>query len=1130
VDIASWLQSLGLERYEQAFLENAVSVEILPKLTADDLKEIGITAVGHRRVLLEAIASLQPGQDVVPTVTDLAASGVRAPIALTQPASPHQAERRQLTVMFVDLVGSTALAHRLDPEEMSGILLAYQDAVAGVVARFGGHVAKFMGDGVLAYFGWPRAHEDAAERAVRAGLITVGAVADLSMPAGSALMTRIGIATGLVVVGDLVGMGTAQEEAVVGDTPNLAARLQQSAQPGSVVISEATRRLVGGLFEVQEVAARLLKGFPEPLRAYRVLGESKAEGRFEALHGAGLAPLVGRAHELALVMERWERAKDGEGQVMLLTGEPGIGKSRLLRAVRENLVAGSYLPLNHYCSPFHQTSVLHPVIDLLERGAQFARDDAPSRRLDKLEKLLAQGTADVIGAAPLVAALLTIPAQGRYPPLSMSPQRQKERTLETLLDQLDGLSSRQPVLALYEDVQWADPTTLELLDLVIDRVRALSVLVIITFRPEFAPRWIGHAHVTLLSLTRLGRRQGAAIVENLTGGKTLPADVLEQIVERTDGVPLFVEELTKAVLELGLRKEEVGSYALAARLPSFAIPSTLQDSLMARLDHLAPVREVAQIGSAIGREFSHELLAAVVDLSGGELAGAMSQLAAAGLVFRCGAPTHPSYVFKHALVQDAAYSSLLIARRKQLHGRIAQILVDRFPETAAADPGLVAHHFSQAGLAEEAIEYHERAGRRAIGQSAVTEALAEFDRALERLRTLPPSRERHRRELGIQLALGSSHVAVHGFAAPATGDAYRRAAKLCEELGETRELFPVLYGLLLYHLYGAQLAQAKVVGERLLRLAKTTDDRGLLFFAHRAAGVSALPAGDFTEARFHLEQALELCDCVEHRTPAFIYAFDPRVVCLDYLARTLLPLGFPDQALSANDEAVREARLVSHPNSLALPLFFGGVVHQIIGDREGVEIRSRELAEIAADAGFILWQAGAMILSGWTRAEGGALEDGRREIKRGLDEWCATGAEYMMPYFLALLGQIELRADRPDAALLLIEEARNKVEQTGERWFEAEILRFEGEVLAAVGRLAEARKSLLRATDTAARQQAHLWELRAALSIARIDHDVDARERVKCLCATFSEGSGLPDLQAARALALDATPLISPRE
>jgi class 3 adenylate cyclase/predicted ATPase len=1120
VDISGWLRGLGLERYEQAFRDNAIDEKILPKLTADDLKDIGVTAVGHRRKMLEAIAALDAGDEGIPSP---AAESKIAPEPIPQSApSSIQAERRQLTVMFVDLVGSTALAHRLDPEEMGRVLRAYQEAVERVVIRFEGHVAKFMGDGVLAYFGWPKAHEDEAERAVRAGLAITMVVAELTSPAGTALVARVGIATGLVVVGDLVGKGAAQEQSVVGETPNLAARLQQVAKPGSVVISGSTRRLIGGLFEVQEVAAPALKGLPEALRAYCVIGEGQAEDRFEALHGAGLAPLVGRVQELALLLERWERAKDSEGQVVLLTGEPGIGKSRLLRALRENLANEAYLPLSQYCSLFHQTSALHPVIDLFERAAQFARDDGPCQRLDKLEGLLAQGTADVSEAAPLIAALLSIPADRRYPPLNISPQRQKERTLEILLDQLSGLSRREPVLALYEDVHWADATTLELLDGVIDRVRTLPVLVLVTFRPEFTPRWMGHApHVTLLSLSRLGRRQGAAMVEHLTGGKALPAEVLEQIMERTDGVPLFVEELTKAVLELGLLREEAGRYTLAGPLPLLAIPSTLQDSLMARLDRLAPVREIAQIGSVIGREFSHELLSAVTKLPDAELHGTMDQLVLTGLVFRRGAPTQVSYIFKHALVQDAAYNSLLISRRQQLHARIAQVLEERFPEIVTAEPEVLAHHFRQAGLAAKAAEYHEQAGRRAIARSAVTEALAQFRSALDLLQGLPRSKERLRRELAIHLALGSGHVSVHGFAARATGDAYRRASDLCEELGETRELFPVLYGLCLYHLYGAELPEAKSVAERLLKLAETTSDRGLLFFAHRAAGVSALPAGDFPQARFHLDRALAIYDPSEHRSPAFVYAFDPRVVCLDYLSRTLLPLGFPEQALAANDAAVCEARLVSHRNSLALPLFFGGVVHQILGDREGVEARSGELTRVAADAGFRFWQAGATILCGWSLADADDPESGRLEIERGVCEWRATGAEYMMPYFLALLAQVEVKAERPHTALPMLEDARTRVERTGERWYEAEIHRLEGEVLVTLDRLADAKSCFARALETAASQQARFWELRAAMSLARVSHGPAVRDRVVCLRAGFSEGFELPDLKAARLFATD---------
>jgi class 3 adenylate cyclase len=752
MEIGAWLRALGLGQYEQAFRDNAIDAEVLRELTGDDLKDLGVSLVGHRRKLLAAIAALRGG---AASSSSPSSRAEPAPPVAPSPASrAHKAERRHLTVMFVDLVGSTALASRLDPEEMREVIGAYQDTIAGEVLRFEGHVAKFMGDGVLAYFGWPRAHEDAAERAVRAGLAVTEAVARLRAPTGSSLATRIGIATGLVVVGDLVGEAEAQEQAVVGETPNLAARLQALARPGDMLIAERTRRLVGSLFELEELPAAVLKGLPEPVSAYRVLGEGEAEGRFEAMHGTNLAPLVGRAHELGLLFDRWERAREGEGQAVLLAGEPGIGKSRLVSAVRERLAHEPHTPLSYFCSPFHQTSALHPVIAQLERAAGFARDDDPPRRLAKLEALLAQATADVAGTAPLLAELLSIPTEGRYPPLGLSPQRQKERTLEALLDQLAGLARHRPVLAVYEDVHWADPTTLELLDRAVDRAQALPLLVVVTFRPEFAPRWTGRGHVTLLTLSRLGRREGAVLVGRVAGGKALPAEVLEQIVAKTDGVPLFVEELTKAVLEAGLLREEGERYVLEGPLPPLAIPDTLQGSLLARLDRLGPMREVAQIGACIGRVFNHELLAAVAPLGDNELREALAQLCGAELIFCRGTPPETTYAFKHALVQDAAYRSLLRGRRRQLHARIVEVLERDFPGTIEAEPEVLAQHCAQARLVGKAVGYWLKAGELAIRRSASAEAIAQLKKGLELVVGLPDDLARAGLELELWTALG----------------------------------------------------------------------------------------------------------------------------------------------------------------------------------------------------------------------------------------------------------------------------------------------------------------------------------------------------------------------------------------
>ena len=651
---------------------------------------------------------------------------------------PPAAERRQLTLVFVDLVGSTALAARLDPEDTREVVAAYQRAVAAELARYEGHVAKFLGDGVLAYFGWPAAHEDDAERAVRAGLAALSAVAGITPADGTRLAARVGIATGLVVVGDLIGEGSAREEAVVGETPNLAARLQALAEPGTVVIAERTRQLVGGLFELADLGSHAVKGLAEPVRAWRVVGEGVAESRFDARQAGAATLLVGREHELGLLLDRWARAKDGEGQVVLLSGEAGIGKSRLVRALRERLAGEPHTWLGQFCSPYHANTALHPVIGLLERAAGLRREDPTAVQLDKLEAMLGRAVDDAGEAAPVLADLLGIPAAERYPSLDLSPQQRKERTFQVLLDQLAGLAAQGPVLALYEDVHWADATTLELIGRVAERVQPLPVLALVTSRPGFAPAWAGHGHTTLLSLSRLGRQEGGAMIGRVAG-KALPPEVLAQVLARTDGVPLFVEELTRAVLESGLLRDEGDRYALAGPLPPLAIPSTLQDSLMARLDRLAPVKEVAQVAAVIGREFAFDLLEAVVP-PGGDLRAALDQLVAAELVFRRG---EAAYAFKHALVRDAAYESLLRGRRQQLHGRIAAALEERFPDVAAAQPELLAQHYAGAGLAEQATCYWLTAaevGPRTFRERRGGRARSEAGRCSGRCK---PSRSRH---------------------------------------------------------------------------------------------------------------------------------------------------------------------------------------------------------------------------------------------------------------------------------------------------------------------------------------------------------------------------------------------------
>src|SRR5450631_2966984 len=679
MDLRDWLRSLGLERYEAAFRENEIDETVLPGLTAEDLKDLGVGIVGHRRKLLDAITALRTDA----TAKDPSGDAVSSPPSATP---EDRAERRQVTVMFSDLVGSTALSARMDPEDFREVISAYQNSVAEAVGRFGGFVAKYMGDGVLVYFGYPHAHEDDAERAVRAGLEMVASVSALASPIS--LQTRGGIATGLVVVGDLIGSGASQEQAIVGDTPNLAARLQGVAEPNSVVIAEGTRRLLGNLFEFEDLGARDLKGIAEPVRAWAALRASSAEGRFEALHTVGLTALVGREEELELLLRRWSRAKTGEGQVVLLSGEAGIGKSRLTAALLERLATEPHTRLRYFCSPQHTDSAFYPIIGQMERAAGLAHDDKPQAKLDKLDAVLAQTSTSTQDAA-LFAEMLSLANDGRYPALQLAPEQRRQRTLEALTLQLAELARQQPVLMIVEDAHWTDPTSLEAFGRTVDRIKTLPVLLIVTFRPEFNAPWAGQSHVTSLALNRLGKREAAAIIARLAGNKALPADVLAEIVERTDGIPLFVEEMTKAVLEAeseGAARRTVA----AAPSPTLAVPASLYASLMARLDRLGSAKEVAQIGAAIGRELSHALLAAVVGKPEAELGSALDRLVAAGLLFRQGVLPHATYMFKHTLVQDAAYGTLLREPRRTLHARIAETLESQFAEIAGSQPEILA--------------------------------------------------------------------------------------------------------------------------------------------------------------------------------------------------------------------------------------------------------------------------------------------------------------------------------------------------------------------------------------------------------------------------------------------------------
>ena len=754
-EITNWLRGLGLEQFATAFLENDIDAKILLELTADDLIGLGVTSIGHRRKLLAAITTLRDGSPI----SD-------APITSTEPVrlggdagiGVSSAERRQLTVLFCDLVGSTALASRLDPEDLREVLGTYRAAVAEVVAGFGGYVAKYMGDGVLAYFGYPQAHEHDAEQAVRAGLALIDRVGRLENRA-TALASRVGVATGLVVVGDLIGSGEAQERAVVGETPNLAARLQEMAPANAVLVAESTRRLVGDLFDYHNLGAVNIKGLAEPVLASQVLSESTVESRFEALRSATLSPLVGRDEEVQLLLRRWAQAKDGEGQIVLISGEAGIGKSRIAAALQERLEAERPVRLRYFCSPHRRDSTLFPIIARLERAAGFTRDDTPAEKLDKLAALVSPSGDSDQETEAVFADLLGVPAGERYPPLPDDPRQKRERIFMALVRQLEDLAKHRPVLFLFEDAHWIDSTSLDLLDRIAERIRRLPVLMLVTFRPEFEPPWTGQAQVTSMILSRLGQRETKTLVGRVAGGKTLPVEILDRINEHADGIPLCIEELTRTLLEGNLLREENGQYILAGPLPTLAIPSSLHDSLMSRLDRLGPAKEVAQIGAVIGREFSYDMVKVVAHHPDDRLRDALNQLVEAGLIFCRGGPPQTSFVFKHALVQDAAYGTLLRGRRQELHAGVAKALeVQAAPalgEEASVGEraALLAHHWLRAEEWERALNYTLETAERARKLFARTEAINHYWQALELMERLPHTSDRSRVHCDIILSL-----------------------------------------------------------------------------------------------------------------------------------------------------------------------------------------------------------------------------------------------------------------------------------------------------------------------------------------------------------------------------------------
>jgi class 3 adenylate cyclase/predicted ATPase len=1034
-----------------------------------------------------------------------------------------QGERRQVTVLFSDLVGSLAISSQLDPEELHELIRAYRRACAGVVERFNGYVAQYLGDGMLAYFGFPAAHEDDAERAVRAGLGIVEAVERL-MPTRRRvpLAVRVGIATGLVVAP--TGVAAGEDSIVIGETPNIAARLQDLAPPNAVVIGPQTQRLLSDRVVCEDLGSHVLKGAARPVHVWRVVRLDEALSRFEAVHRLGLTPLVGRDEEIDLMCRRWAQAMAGHGHVVLLSGEAGIGKSRIAETLRDR-VADSAAVWRLQCSPHYVNSALHPIVRRLERVLEFDREDRAERRLERIEALLERAEQPVEKVAPLLAALLSVPTGDRYPPLQVSPQRQREDTLAALQALLLGLATRTPVLLIIEDAHWIDPTSQELLDLMVERVSGVRALVVVTLRPGCWPIWAGWSHVTVCVVNRLGRDETAEMVGLLAGGKALPEPVREAIVARTDGVPLFIEEVTKAVLESGALEERGDRYALPGPLPPRLVPATLHDSLMARLDQAAPVKEVAQVGSVMGRQFSYELLAAVADLPEEDLQAALDHLVRSELASRHGTPPHATYTFKHALVQEAAYESLLFARRQALHARVLDILEATRPDVVNSSPELLAHHATAAGLHEKAVHYRHLAGMRASERSANAEAIAHLTSGLELLGEVRDSPERRQQGLALRITLGPVLINARGPRTREVAENYAKARELCAQQPESALHFAAFWGS---WRFSENFRTKRDLAYSLSAVAERLGDPGLRLQAHHCLWATLFHLGQHEACCEHVAKALYLYGLGDYQAHSASYAgHDPKVCALGEKALALWLLGFPERALEAIREAMTWARTLVHAGSVAHGMDIRLMVHRYRRDVDVVRRDAEEMMAFGEEHDLPVQRAKGMVFLGWALAEKGELERGLALMREGLEVQKAIDTREDFPVFFDMLASAYARSGRSELALDVLAEILEETERTGLCYWTPELDRVRGEVLLSMtpGSEDEAEGWFRKALDLACEQQVKSLELRAAGSLARLEGRRGRPDRGYALLAPvytwFREGLDTVDLLEARKM-LDA--------
>jgi class 3 adenylate cyclase/tetratricopeptide (TPR) repeat protein len=1109
-DLAEWLGRYGLGQYAQTFVENNIDYSILPDLNENDLEKIGIS-LGHRKKLLRALAALTAEHQLAGP-----ANAISNAAELSSSLLQHrEAEFRQITVMFCDLVGSTQLSKKLDPEDLQILIDAYRAECNTAIGRYGGEVARYFGDGVMAFFGWPRAHEDDAVRAVHAALEIVSKVSEVSRPIS--LACRVGICSGPVVVGEIANSTNSWSMDAVGETPNIAARLQTLAATNTVLISESTRRLVSAAFDLQDLGLQGLRGITEPVYVYRVDAAKNVGSRFEAAHAESLTPLAGRSSELSLLLDRWKKVKEGDGQVILLSGIPGVGKSRLLHELKSHIQEEPHLFLLHQSSPYHGQSAFFPVIEHIEQAAHLTAREPTADKIAKLRDYLPRSTDNSTEPLLLIANLLSISVDNKRELLKLTPQQIKNRTISTLVDMLLAFSLQRPTVCIFEDAHWLDPSTLELLEMIVSRVDHARVLVIVSCRPEFRPAWISHPIITIHSLTRLSHTEVKDMIRDLLRGGSIPEQVVDQIVQKTDGVPLFIEELLNSILSAPLQTR--GASERAAQPALLRVPETLSDAFMERLDRVAPGRRLAQIAAVIGREFSRDLLLAASQIDEADMQSALSLLEEADIIYGVSISPFVRFAFKHALLRDAIYDSLLRSKRQQIHADIATILEKDYPELVESQPEVLAYHHQEAGNHQLAIRCWLDSGQRALTRSANVEAIASFRRALQLLNALPETPDRNKQEIDIQLALGIPLIAVQGYASAETREAFSRACTLCLQLGNVPEYFQALFGLWGHSWMSGKNDDALRMADEFVSRARVLSETVPLMVAHRVMGSTLLTAGDFQSSANHFENTIRLSS--KGKQPLYnLYMVEPQAASLLLLSWDLWFLGHPDRSLARVSEALALAQELAHPYTIAFAHYMASVVHLLRGDAARAYEAAEKSFEMSQEQRFSLYAILSRISRGRAVGDLGRLEEGRTEVALGIGEARRHGVGFMLPMMESWLADMHANAGENEYAFSVVEAALVKV-GNGRSW-ESELHRQRAQFLLALNpsKVGEAESHLKKSIEVARAQNAKSLELRAVTSLAELwrtqGRPDEARALLEPVYRWFDEGADTIDLMRAR--------------